>query len=89
MVVDDLHIFGTGGGPSETDAPLVVDAYRMLPGAISFQRFEVVARRRPKVIQLGGIIDCSKAAFGTGNQIRRKSFSRPAPRNRFDRLAFE
>ncbi|CCV14187.1 hypothetical protein MESS4_650011 [Mesorhizobium sp. STM 4661] len=89
MVVDDLHVFGTGSGPSETDTPLVVDAYRMLPGAASFQSFEVVSGRRSKVVQLGGIVDRPKTAFSASNQIRRKPFRRPTRRNRFHRPAFE
>lgn len=89
MVIDNFHIFGSGGCPSETDAPLVVDAYGMLPGTIPLQSLQVVSGRRPKVIQLDGIINCPEPPFGTSDQIRRKSLRCPASRYLFDRLASE
>lgn len=89
MVVDNFHIFGSGGCPSETDAPLVVDAYGMLPDTIPLQSLQVVSRWRPKVIQLDGIINRPEPPFSTGDQIRRKSLRCPASRYLFDRLAFE
>jgi hypothetical protein len=69
MVVNDLHVFGTCSGPPETDAPLVVDAYRMLSGTTSFQSLEVVSGRRSKVVQLDGIVDCSKTTLSASDQI--------------------
>jgi len=69
MIIDNFHIFGSGGCPSETDAPLVVDAYRMLSGTTSFQSFEVVSGRRSKVVQLDGIVDCSKTTLSASDQI--------------------
>lgn len=89
MVVHNLHIFGTGGSPSEADAPLIVDAYRMLPGTIPLQSFQVVSGWRPKVIQLDCIINRSEPPFSTVDQIRRKSLRCPASRYLLDRLAFE
>ncbi len=89
MVVDDLHIFGAGRGPFETDPPLVVDAYGMLSGTIPLQSLQVISRRRPKVVQLDGIINRSKPSFSTSDQIRRKSLRCPASRYLIDRFAFE
>jgi len=45
MVVDDLDIFGIAVAPHEADAPLSVDANRVLADAISFQRLELIAGR--------------------------------------------
>jgi len=89
MVVNDLHVFGTCSGPPETDAPLVVDAYGMLPGTIPLQSLQVVSGWRPKVIQLNGIINRPQPPFRPSYQIRRKSLGGPAGRDLFDRLAFE
>lgn len=89
MIIDNFHIFGSGGCPSETDAPLVVDAYGMLPGTIPLQSLQVVSGWLPKVIQLNGIINRPQPPFRPGYQIRRKSLGGPAGRDLFDRLAFE
>jgi len=51
MIIHDLDILGAAGTPHEADAPLVVDADRMLTKPISLQRFEPVARRRTQVVQ--------------------------------------
>lgn len=89
MVVDNFHIFSSGSCPSEADAPLVVDAYGMLPGTIPLQSLQVVSGWRPKVVQLDCIINRSEPPFSTGDQIRRKSLRGLASRYLLDRLAFE
>jgi hypothetical protein len=89
MVVHNLHIFGPGGCPFETDAPLVVDANGMLPSTIPLQSLQVVSGWRPKVIQLDGIINRPQPPFRPGYQIWRKSLGGPASRYLLDRLAFE
>jgi len=47
MVVHDLDRVGALIGPDKTDAPLTVDAQRMLSGAVSTERFQVIALRKP------------------------------------------
>jgi hypothetical protein len=89
MVVDNLHVFGARGSPSETDTPLVVNAYRMLPGTAPFQEFKVVAGRRTKIVQLNSILDCSKTTLSASDQVGRKTFRRPSRSDRLHRLAFE
>src|SRR6266536_5357254 len=41
VVIDDFDIARTLLGPDEADAPLIVDADRVLPSAISRERFEI------------------------------------------------
>lgn len=58
MVVDDFNIRGAGGvgGPLEADAPLLVDANRILPGAVSPERFQAIARQRRQIVDgRGGV----------------------------------
>src|SRR5205085_10255356 len=49
VVVDDFDFVGMAISPDETDPPLVVDADRMLPAAIAFQRFETIGGRNAKI----------------------------------------
>src|SRR6266849_6958274 len=51
VVVDDFDIGRTLLGPCETDAPLIVDADRMLPAPVSRERFEPVRRRRAQIVE--------------------------------------
>ena len=51
MVIDDLDLPCFAIAPSETDAPLFVDANAVLPSAGTPQRLEPVARRHPQIVQ--------------------------------------
>jgi hypothetical protein len=58
VVVGDLDVCRTGGGPGEADAPLVVDADAVLSLPIPAQLLEAIARWNPKVVDdLGGVED--------------------------------
>jgi hypothetical protein len=64
MIVDDLDIETMAIAPNKTDAPLIVDANRMLTFAIAAQRFQLVSGRR-----------CQNAQFGCGVQMKQLSQS--------------
>jgi hypothetical protein len=49
MVVDDLNMFGTGIGPAEADAVLIVDPDRVLPGPIALELLEAQAWKRERL----------------------------------------
>ena len=49
MVVDDCDLVGMAISPDEADPPLVVDADRMPPAAIAFQRFEAIGGSNAKI----------------------------------------
>ena len=52
MVVDDLDVFGSGGGPTEADTVLVVDPDAVLALPVTPERFQTIPRRHPQVIKL-------------------------------------
>jgi hypothetical protein len=53
MIIRNFYMTGTGGlrRPLETDPPLVVDADAVLPGAVTLQGFEAVARQGTQIAQ--------------------------------------
>jgi hypothetical protein len=60
VVVYDFHIPRIAPGPSEANAPLIVDSYAVLALAVPIQRLEMISRRRPEVIQVLGIVQHSQ-----------------------------
>lgn len=64
MVVNDLDRIGSVLCPHETDSPLVVDAYAVLPFAIIFQRFEPVGWRYLQVSQRLRLVQHEEFAQG-------------------------
>jgi hypothetical protein len=56
VVVDDFDIGRTLLGPYEADAPLVIDADRMLSAAVTRQGVESVRRRRAQVIETARVM---------------------------------
>jgi hypothetical protein len=50
MVVHNLHIIGVGFAPDETEMPLVVDPYRVLPRPLPMELFQTVGRRIPQIL---------------------------------------
>jgi hypothetical protein len=62
MVVDYFDILGSARGPTEADAPLIVDPYRMLPFSVSRKCFEMVGRRHPQGVQRNCRIQHAKLA---------------------------
>ena len=76
MVVDDLDVVGSRSGPSETDAPLVVDTNAVSVGAVTLEFLETIAGRYPQVSDLvcgvedeqfaqGGALGSRVEAFGS------------------------
>jgi hypothetical protein len=51
VVIDDFDMRGTLHGPSEADAPLIVDADRILAAPVARQSFQAVRRRRAQIVQ--------------------------------------
>jgi hypothetical protein len=52
VIVDDLNIEAMTSTPYETNAPLIVDANRVLSLTIAAQSFQLVSRRRSQHTQL-------------------------------------
>ena len=57
VVIDDLDLLGVLAGPTEADAPLVIDADRVLATAIPLQGLQSITGRQPKESQLNRGID--------------------------------
>ena len=57
VIVDDFDMRGASFAPDKTNAPLIVDADRMLAKAIRLQRFEPIARRRPQIGQSPSVVE--------------------------------
>jgi len=64
MVVNDLDVFRPCGGPPEANSPLVVDADAVLPGTVTRQSFQAVARRRLEELQRFRSIQLRQLARG-------------------------
>src|SRR5262249_13659230 len=62
VVVDDFDIGWTLLRPDKADAPLIVDADRMLPAAIPCQRFEAGAGRRAQIRKDARVVEHIKLA---------------------------
>ena len=64
MIIADFNVPGVGPGPTEANAPLVVDAYGMLAATISFECFEPVAWRCRQVRKLDGFVELNEFSDG-------------------------
>ena len=51
MVVDDLDIGRSLIGPHKADAPLAAQTHRMLSGPVALQFLEMIARRKPEILE--------------------------------------
>ena len=60
MIVHNLDIKGMSIVPSETDAPLVVDANAVLSGASALQSLKPVSPNGSQVIQINGSMKPTK-----------------------------
>ena len=49
VAVDNFNVVCVPFNPAKTNAPLIIDAYAVLPLAITFQRLQPIARRRQQI----------------------------------------
>lgn len=64
MVVDDFHVFGTGGGPDEAHTPLPIDTDTVLSRAVVLQGLQLVSRWRTQERQRMRGIELRQLADG-------------------------
>jgi len=57
MIIYDRHLGRTGVGPTERDAPLIIDADRVVAVQIAFQRFQTVAGRHGHIREANGAVE--------------------------------
>ena len=74
VVVDDFHVIRAPIRPNEADAPLVVDADRVLSRPITAERLKAIARWRPQIVQHTRRVHRLQLTTGDPEEIRRKAF---------------
>ena len=74
MVVGDLYVKCVAVDEAETDAPLFIDGYRMLPFSVTLEGMQSITGRRPEVVERGGDMYIFQAAYGPSDQIRGQPF---------------
>jgi hypothetical protein len=78
VIVNNLNIFRVPISPNKADPKLVVHPDAMLPGSVTIQCFEHIARRRPQIFQAGGGVQVAEFPAPNPQQIRRKALWQPA-----------
>src|SRR5262245_8115937 len=93
VVVDDFDIDRTLRGPNEADAPLIIDADRVLSPAISRERFEPVRRRRTQVVEVARTVEhvelSPRLLFDAAESLHERAHPKPlggAIAKRFDHM---
>jgi hypothetical protein len=51
VVVHNFNFISISVAPDEADAPLIIDPYAIPAGAVTFEEFEFVSRRYPKIVE--------------------------------------
>jgi len=62
MIIDDFDIVGVAFGPSEADAPLIVDPNAHLPCPVTFQSLEPITGWITQVFNRGRSIQLTEFA---------------------------
>lgn len=80
MVVNDFDVVGIATAPAKADTPLIIDPNTVLTLSIAFQLLEVIARRRPQVVQLNRRIHMAQLPEHDAPKVGRETthwFARP------------
>src|SRR6185437_11682897 len=64
VIIHNLDLFSAAVVPHEADPPLIVDADRMLPLAVAFERFQPVAWRVAQIAERAGAVKQEQLAAG-------------------------
>jgi len=81
MIIGYLHIMRIAIAPDEAYPPLPVDADGMLTGAVPFQGFQPVARRRAQIVKDARIVQLHELSIRSPDHIIRISLDEaPLPR---------
>ncbi len=67
MVIQQSHIKGAAARPTEYQAPLVVHPDAVTTIEIAMKRLEMIARRRPQILQVHGGIKRINFTCGNGD----------------------
>ena len=83
MVVDNFDVFGAAIFPDKANAPLIVDADRMLPATVTLECLKAVTRRPAKIVEGVGIGNHRELSDRDPDEIRRKAPRRLSARDIF------
>lgn len=72
VIIRDFNVIRVAIDPSETNAPLVVNAYTKLPRSISSEFFESILRWYSQLIKIGRIVDHPELTSGAALYFKRK-----------------
>jgi hypothetical protein len=73
VIIDYLNLVGIAVVPTKDHPPLIVDPNGMTAFPFTFQRFQSIPRRSPKVANLRSIVQIEQLSTGRSYQIWRKS----------------
>jgi hypothetical protein len=79
VVVDDADLVGAAVSPAEKDAPLVVDADRVIAGEVALERLESVARRDSQILESLGGLESDQFAHGGADEVGGKAAGTGGP----------
>lgn len=66
VIVHNLDVIGVAISPMETYSPLIVDSDTVLPGPVSFQRFQPIPANLCQVVQAGRCMEASQPRTSSG-----------------------
>jgi hypothetical protein len=76
MIIDDLDVLRTSGGPGKADAKLVVDSDTVLSGTIALQCLKVIPWRNTQICDSLRYVQSVKLAASHSMQYCRKQLPR-------------
>ena len=74
MVIHDFDVPGVPVAPFETQPPLIIDAYAVLPDPVCAQGFEPIAGRRLEIVErasVGQHLQLARGNSGNGREAPR------------------
>src|SRR5947209_6022920 len=90
MIIHDLDILGSGCGPPEYDAPLIVDPDCVFACEIAFESFKLISRWRRQVLQNTGVVQLNQfPPSDLGERVRKAFRDFAVSKDRPCELAFE
>jgi hypothetical protein len=86
MIIHDFHLLRIATAPDEANPPLIINADAVLAGAVTFQGFQPITRRRKQIGQCPRPVQVFQLAPGGVLNVRRQLAGAFTPKDalRFD-----
>jgi len=88
VIIHNLNIFRSSGRPTKAEAELIIDSNAVLPGPVTFERFQSISRRHSQILQLGRDLQLPQLAPSHDGNVH-KPPNWPTFRKRFCVSAFD